>query len=298
MNDVSGRRRSSHAPSLRVLVRRAVVEHRLVEPGLRVLVACSGGPDSTALLHALSMLRDELGFDLVAHGVDHGLRAEAVLELDRVRTLALAIEVPFDTTRVDVSPGGNLQARARTVRHAALREAAARAGAVRIATGHTADDRAETLLMRLVRGTGLRGLAVIPPSAGELIRPLFRARRADVLLHVARHGLVCSNDPSNESTRFLRTRVRREVLPLLETLSPKVVEALCSLADAAGELDDDPLAELGRAQRTALVRALRLGHKTARVWLPDGVEAVLELSSSVEPDATSRGRPRKKKPLP
>jgi tRNA(Ile)-lysidine synthase len=198
-----------------------------------VLVAVSGGPDSMALLHVLALLRARLAFGLFAHGVDHGLRPAASAELDLAADLARSLEVPFSRSRVSLSPGGNLQARARTVRWEALRTAASRTGADRIATGHHADDRAETVLMRILRGTGPRGLAALPPVDGDRIRPFYRARRADIDAHVARHALPHAIDPSNRDPRFLRSRVRHEVLPMLEGLSPRVVEHLCALADAA-----------------------------------------------------------------
>ncbi|MDP9000424.1 MAG: tRNA lysidine(34) synthetase TilS, partial [Myxococcota bacterium] len=126
---------------------------------------------------------------------------------------------------------GNLQARARTIRWNALRDAAGKAGADRIATGHHADDRAETVLMRVLRGSRARGLGVLPPRDGDRIRPLCRARRSDVEAHIARHHLPYAVDPSNRDPRYLRTRVRHEVLPALERLNPRVVEHLCGIAD-------------------------------------------------------------------
>src|SRR5580700_9502733 len=154
----------THPPTLITLARAALREHPLVPRGSSVLVAVSGGPDSIALLHVLALLRRRLGFGLFAHGVDHGLRAEAAAELDLTEGFCRSLDVPFSRTRVAVPPGGNLQARARSVRWEALRAAASRAGADRVATGHHAGDRAETLLMRLLRGTGVNGLAVLPPA--------------------------------------------------------------------------------------------------------------------------------------
>jgi tRNA(Ile)-lysidine synthase len=139
--------------------------------------------------------------------------------------------VPFTRSSVRVAPGGNLQARARTVRWEALRAAASRAGVDRIATGHHADDRAETVLMRILRGTGPRGLAALPALDGDRIRPFYRARRADIDAHVARHAVPHALDPSNRDPRFLRTRVRAEVMPVLQAFSPRIVEHLCDLAD-------------------------------------------------------------------
>jgi tRNA(Ile)-lysidine synthase len=223
----------THPPTLITLARAALREHSLVARGERVLVAVSGGPDSMALLHVLSLLRSKLAFGLFAHGVDHGLREASAAELDLAETFARSLDVPFARTRVSVPLGGNLQARARVARWDALRSAASRAGAARVATGHHADDRAETLLMRLVRGTGLEGLAVLPPLDGDRIRPFYRARRSDVEAHVSRHQVPFSLDPSNRDPRFLRTRVRHELLPVLERLSPRAVEHLCTLADRA-----------------------------------------------------------------
>jgi len=228
----------THPPTLITLARAAIREHDLAPRGARVLVAVSGGPDSMALLHVLALLRGKLAFGLFAHGVDHGLRPEAARELDRAEGFARTLEVPFARTTVEVAPGGNLQARARAARWEALRAAASRAGADRIATGHHADDRAETVLLRLLRGTGPHGLAVMPPSDGDRIRPFFRARRADVEAHIARHRIPHVIDPSNRDPRFLRARVRAELLPLLMQLSPKIVEHLCDLADGMARARD------------------------------------------------------------
>ncbi|HTQ43853.1 MAG TPA: tRNA lysidine(34) synthetase TilS [Polyangiaceae bacterium] len=221
----------SHPPTLITLARAALRDHGLAPRGTCVLVAVSGGPDSMALLHVMALLRARHGFGLFAHGVDHGLRAEAARELDLAQTFSRDLDVPFSRSSVDVSPGGNLQARARDARWAALRAAALRVGADRIATGHHADDRAETLLMRLLRGTGARGLAVLRPLEGDRIRPLLRARRVDIDAHIARHRVPHAIDPSNRDPRFLRARVRMELLPELERLSPRIVEHLCALAD-------------------------------------------------------------------
>jgi tRNA(Ile)-lysidine synthase len=211
--------------------------------------------------------------------VDHGLRAEAAAELELARGVAEPLGVPFGVTRVTVNAGGNLQARARAARYEALGRAAIAAGARVIATGHTADDRAETLLIRILRGAGPRGLAVLPARAAHpgapltLIRPLLHARRSDVVAHLTRHALPSAQDPGNVDPRFLRARVRKEVLPLLEELSPGVVEHLSALADMLATVPDEAvLGGLGRAQRFEVERARRLGRRSVRLRLPGGRE--------------------------
>jgi tRNA(Ile)-lysidine synthase len=273
----------SHPPTLITLTRALVRDADLIPRGARVLVAVSGGPDSMALLDVLARLRGERAFELVGHGVDHGLREGAAAELDLAEAFARSRDVPFARTRVDVAPGGNLQARARSARYAALEAAAAAAGCTRMATAHHADDRAETFLLRLLRGTSPRGLAVLPPRAGDRIRPLLRARRADIDAHVARHAIPFATDPSNRDPRFARTRVRDEVLPLLERLSPKIVENLCSLADelAIAEAPDDasarhPFSALPRGTRRSLATLMRTKSPRARVLLPGGLVAAFD----------------------
>jgi tRNA(Ile)-lysidine synthase len=228
----------THPPTLITLVRAAIRDHDLVPRASTVLVAVSGGPDSMALLHVLAGLRERVGFGLFAHGVDHGLRAEAGAELDRAEEFARSLDVPFGRTRVSVEPGGNLQARARSARWGALKAAAAKNAADRIATGHHADDRAETVVMRVLRGGHVRGLAVLAPRSGDRIRPMVHARRTDIDAHMARHGVPSSVDPSNADPRFLRVRVRKEILPLLERMSPRIVEHLCALADDAAKAQE------------------------------------------------------------
>jgi tRNA(Ile)-lysidine synthase len=295
--------RGSHRPSLATVAARALVDHALVPRGGVVLVACSGGPDSTALLHVLARLGPRLGFGVVGHGVDHGLRAAAADELACAAEVARAMKVPFEVTRVEVGAGGNLQARARRARLEALVAAARACEAAVIATGHTADDRAETVLMRLLRGSGPTGLAALPPRAPApgapdlaLVRPILRARRTDVLAHVARNGLVVATDPSNVDPRFLRVRVRREVLPLLATLDPRIVEHLCDLADMLGALEaaDGPEKGLGKAQRQAVERARLLGRSGVRLRVRGGRDVDVRLRAAGEVAVEAAAAPGRK----
>jgi len=278
----------SHPPTLLTLVKRTLVEECGVQRGSRVLLALSGGSDSTALLHVLAVLAKKQGFSLSAHGVDHGLRTEASSELDRAAAHCAELGVAFSRTVLRVANGGNLQARARDERRAALLAAARASHADSIATAHHADDRAETVLIRLLRGSGPRGLAVLPPRSGVWIRPLCRARKSDVLLHLERHRLSFAEDPSNRNRRFLRTQVRHELLPLLAELSPQIIAHLCALADSLEPLvgaldsvqgvhDERGIAlPLNRAQRGLVGRALAFGQRSARVSLPGGRELSLD----------------------
>lgn len=256
--------RGSHPPSLLTVVHRLVRDQALFARGDVVLAACSGGPDSMALLHALALLRRRVGHDVAACGVDHGLRAAAADELALAAELAAAHAIPFERVALHVEPGANLQARARAARHAALQASATRFGARAIALGHSADDRAETFLMRLLRAAGPRGLACLPARSqgigGDtpLVRPLVTARRAAIEAHLERHRVPSARDPSNADRRFLRVRVRQDLVPLLEELSPGVVEHLAALADMLGPADAS-WEGLGRDQRLAVERALRRG---------------------------------------
>lgn len=184
-----------------------------------------------ALCHVLSLLAPRLGLRLVACGVDHGLRPEAADELSVAEEATRRWGVPFRRRAVSVPAGGNLQARAREARYTALREEAQKAGLAFVAVAHHRDDRAETVLLRLLRGSGPRGLAVMPPRCGDLLRPMIRASRRDVALHLERHRVPFCEDPSNCDPRYLRSRVRHELLPLLTELSPGVVSHLATLAD-------------------------------------------------------------------
>jgi tRNA(Ile)-lysidine synthase len=263
---------------LLTLARRALTGECALAPGARLLAAVSGGPDSMALLHVLSTLRSSVGFELFAHGVDHGLRPGAAAELDLAAALASQLEVGFSRTRLALRPGGNLQARARDARYRALRSAASDLGGALIATAHHADDRAETVLLRLLRGAGPSGLAVLPARDGDRIRPFLRARRSDVLGHLGRHRISFATDPSNADPRFLRVRVRTELIPLLESLSPRIVDHLTALADELTRPfprlegpDGDPLV-LGRAQQNLLDLLVLRRSRTGRVRLRGGWE--------------------------
>jgi tRNA(Ile)-lysidine synthase len=212
-------------------------------PGNLVLVACSGGADSLALAAALAFTAPRLHLRAGGVTVDHGLQSGSA---DRARAVAARLTTlgldPVVCTTVTVPGSGDdlhagPEAAARTARYQALDAAAGQTGAVAILLGHTLDDQAETVLLRLARGSGARSLAGMPSRRGRYLRPLLPVRRATTQAACAALDLPVWDDPHNADPRFTRARVRHEVLPVLESvLGPGVAEAL---ARTAGQLRDD-----------------------------------------------------------
>jgi tRNA(Ile)-lysidine synthase len=256
-------------------VLKTIRAHGLVAAGERVLVAVSGGPDSMALLHVLWEAAARLDVRLEVATIDHGLRPEARAEGELVRARAEALELPWHGLRVDVAsarrPHGGLQEAARRARLAALADLAARRGAARVALGHQADDQAETVLFRIVRGTGLHGLAGIPYRRGPFVRPLLDVTRAELARYLRRRSIPHVEDPSNADLRFARARVRHTLLPLLAQENPRVREALVGLASAARAVspeaddDDDLPADIGRRAASVVARLRRAAAGTKRI---------------------------------
>jgi tRNA(Ile)-lysidine synthase len=219
------------------VVQCSIRTHAMLAAGERVLVGISGGPDSTGLLLVLAHLRRKLGVELVAAHVNHHLRGTAAtLDEGCAAESAAALEVGFVRADLpaELADGNNLEARARALRYAALHHLAAQHGCTKIATGHTLDDQAETVLMRLIRGSSGRGLGAIRPRRADgIIRPLIDCRRAAVDTVVRQAGLRFRIDESNYDPRFLRTQVRARVLPLLAELNPSIARACATLAGAA-----------------------------------------------------------------
>lgn len=198
-----------------------------------VMVAFSAGPDSVSLAHLVEEARDDLC--LVLGHVRHGLRNDD-RDLKVVNRHAAMLDAPLLIGEVEVRAGSRgLEAAARDARYRALRRLAADAGAGWLLVGHTADDQAETLLMRLARGTGLDGLTGIPARRQldglKLLRPLLRLRRADLRTFVTETGLEVVEDPMNTDRAFARVRARHDALPALDTLAGDPVGALGRLAD-------------------------------------------------------------------
>jgi len=183
----------------------------------RLLVLVSGGPDSVAMLRALV----ELGSRPAVLHLDHGLRGEESREdAEFVRGLCEGLGVECEVRRLRFDGGANLQERVRLERYRVAESVAGERGLDAIATGHTADDVAETVLLNLARGAGLRGLSGIPPVRGRYVRPLIERRRTEILAYLERLGQPYRTDPTNLTGKYTRNRVRLEVLPVLEELYP------------------------------------------------------------------------------
>ncbi len=234
-----------------------IKERGLLKGGGGVLAALSGGPDSTALLAFLCRLSGPLGLEVTAAHLHHGLRGESADgDADFSRELAARLGASFISERLPrgaLEKRGGVQDCARRARYAFLEEARGKAGARWIATGHTADDQAETVILALLRGRGLAGLGGVPPRRGPIVRPILSRKRAEVLEYLERRGLSYRTDPTNFSGKYLRNRVRLELLPLLESHDPAVPGALVRLAFELGEVRER-LWEVGRRERTRLFR--------------------------------------------
>lgn len=215
---------------------------RLWQPGDRLLLAVSGGADSIALLdivHSVFMQEDQLHISILH--VHHGLRAEADDDAAFVQTQAERYGVPCVEQRVDVpallaETGGSVEEVARELRYGILDKYARQIGADRIVTGHTADDQAETVLMHILRGAGLPGLAGIPACRGKVIRPLLTTWRNEIEQYLGERGISFRLDGSNLTRQFQRNRIRLDLLPTLECdYAPRLRARLCQLAELARE---------------------------------------------------------------
>ncbi|HOT90329.1 MAG TPA: tRNA lysidine(34) synthetase TilS [Anaerolineae bacterium] len=235
-------------------VQRTIETYHLLQPGARVVVGVSGGPDSVTLLHVLRRLSGPLNLGLHVAHLHHAIRgADADADAGFVAALAAAWGLPCTVERVDVQAIAEreklaLEEAARHARYAFLCRVAQSIGATRIAVGHNADDQAETVLMHLLRGAGpagLRGMlpetrlcdyhllasSLNPPPEMKLIRPLLYVPRADIEAYCAEQQLETRFDRSNLDTTFFRNRLRHEVLPYLAQISPRIAQRLCHLAE-------------------------------------------------------------------
>lgn len=226
-----------------------VRQKKLLRPDDRVLVAVSGGSDSVCLVMVLYEMQQRgvlPGLDLHVAHVNYGLRgAESEKDEAYVRDLGKTLNLPAHVERVHLvpRPGQTVQSQARDARYAFFARMRRECGLTAVATGHTADDQAETVLLWLLRGSGTRGLAGIPVQRGDgIIRPLLDVTREQVLDYLASRGIVYRTDASNAMRIYRRNRIRHEIMPLLRTFNPRIVQGLARaaeiLAAEAALLDD------------------------------------------------------------
>ncbi len=226
---------------LQVALRRSLRDLGTPRAGQTLLCALSGGPDSVALVHALAVAAPRMGFRVIAAHLDHRLRPDSGQDAEFCRNLCERLGVSLHMGSADVRlrarrDAQGLESAAREERYAFLEGVARSQSAVAIAVAHTRDDQAETLLLRLLRGSGSSGLGAMRARRGLLIRPLLGVSRARVLEHLASHGLTWREDPSNADLSLLRNRVRHELLPLLEArFNPKLRRTLARTAAILAE---------------------------------------------------------------
>jgi len=228
----------SHPKALRKLVKQTLLSLKLPKEYV-ILLGVSGGSDSMALMHVLYTLQEECSFALHCIGVNHNLREEAQQELDIASKFAESLLVPFYKAKVFINGDSNVQEKARVKRYQVFSELKDKLHEslgkdVYISTGHHMEDRAETLLLRIIRGTSVQGLNVLEPLNGALLRPMIHARKRDVMLHIKRKNIPYCEDPSNAKVDvYRRSKVRFELIPLLQQMNPNIVEALCELSISA-----------------------------------------------------------------
>ena len=254
-----------------------VRKYELVSPGDTVICAVSGGADSVALLFCLYLLKDKLGITLEAAHFNHRLRGE---ESDRdevfVKDLCDRYDIPLHIGSGNVVPGKKgLEAAARDARYGYFKTLSGK-----IATAHTADDNAETVLLHLVRGTGLKGLGGIAPINGSIIRPMLGVTRQDVEGFLEEWCLSHITDSSNAADAFLRNRIRHHVMPLLKAENPKLAENLSAMALSLRE-DEKILSSLAEKETLPTVEALKTMPPALR---NRALEAFLKRSGVKEPE--------------
>lgn len=259
-------------------LRSFVKEQGLISHGDNIICAVSGGADSIALLWALYLLKDEWDLNLSAAHFNHQLRMEeSDADEQFVRDFCEGYKIPLYVGSAPVVAGEKgLEAAARDARYAFFATLPGK-----IATAHTADDNAETVLMHLVRGSGLKGLGGITPKRDNLIRPMLSVTRSDVMAFLEEYSLRCREDSSNHTDLFLRNRIRHHVVPVLKEENPKFAENLSAMALRLRQ-DEEELTRLAALHQQISIRALRLESSAVRARV---LERFLKESGVREPEA-------------
>jgi tRNA(Ile)-lysidine synthase len=239
-------------------VRTTIEKYGMIRQGDRVVVGLSGGPDSVALLHILSSLKDVYKIGIRAAHLEHGIRGEESIEDMRfVERLCQDMSVPLSTERVKVPEAAraakqSVEATARRLRYDFFDEVLKETKSSKIATGHNANDQAETLLLNLLRGTGMAGLTGVWPAVeNTIVRPLIEATRSDIETYLKERGIAFRVDSSNQDDRYDRNRVRQVLVPLLESeFNPRIIDSLARTAGIFSTMDDYLREEAGRVIET------------------------------------------------
>jgi len=243
-----------------------------VDVAAPVIVACSGGADSVALL----ALTADAGLEPIAVHVDHGLRPASAHEWRHVADVASGLGARFDARAVEIEADSNVEERARDARYAALEAARVEHGAAHVLVAHTADDQAETVLLNVLRGAAGSGLAGMAARRGTLVRPLLGLRRRETVAICEALGLAVLHDPMNDDEAFRRIAVRRRVLPMLEDVAGRdlvpVLVRQAELLRADSEFLDDLAREAWPGPAGPDARALAalppvLARRALRCWL-------------------------------
>ncbi len=217
-------------------------EYQMLPKGSTVLCALSGGADSMCLIHLLNQMGEAGGFTVIAAHYDHRLRGEEsafdaafVAEWCVVHGIRCVIG-EGDVRREADLQGQGIEETARQMRYSFLRRTADTVGATRIATAHHADDNVETLLLHLVRGSGLQGMTGIPPRRGQIVRPLLTTTRAQIMDYLEQHKIPHREDSSNSDDAYTRNRIRHQIIPVLRSINPKFIQGV---TETMGYLRDD-----------------------------------------------------------
>ena len=259
-------------------------EYDMVKSGDTVVCALSGGADSVAMLFAFYLLREKLGIRLAAAHFNHRLRGEeSHRDESFVRELCRGYEIPLTVGSGEIRPGKKgLEAAAREARYAFFDTLPGK-----IATAHTADDNAETVLMHLVRGTGLKGLGGIAPVNGRVIRPMLTVTRQEILAFLEEYHLSFVEDSSNQTDAFLRNRLRHRVMPVLKEENPRLAENLSAMAmelrqDAAALEPEGELPSAARLrQMKPALRSRALAAFLKRSGVPEPERRHIRLAESL-----------------
>jgi len=210
---------------------KTITDHRLLQKGDSVLVGLSGGPDSVALLRLFADMRDRFRLKLAAAHLDHAIRANSAGDREFCRDLCRGLKVKFYSRKVDIGKlakkkKANVEETGRQARYDYFNSLCVKYGYKKIATGHTMDDNAETVLFNLIRGSGLRGLTGISPGRGKIIRPLVEARKSELVKWLKENKIKYRIDPTNRSIKYSRNRIRNRIIPEMEKLNPEIVKSL------------------------------------------------------------------------